>query len=138
MESLASLDKGFRFAPFRLELDPAAVRKYREAVGDLSEVYDSDASESLTPPLAIAAFALREMLAQVELPPGAVHSGQEIVSYSGVPVGGSLHCEATVSQRSLRAGWVATVVDFQASDRAGGRVLFSARTSVLSPQDASP
>jgi hypothetical protein len=137
VQSLASLDKGFRFTPFRLDLDPAAVRRYLNAVSDSSQVYDDGASVSLTPPLAIAAFALREMLAQVELPAGAVHSGQEIGSFRAIPVGSTLHCEAVVSQRSVRAGWVAIVVDFEASDPAGGPVLFSARTSVLSPQEVS-
>jgi hypothetical protein len=126
---LARLEKGYRFRPFRLDLNAGDVDRYRRAVLDLATQ-----RPDLTPPLAVAAFALREMLAQVDLPPGAIHSGQEIATYGNIPVGSVLVCEATVSQRSVRGGWVVQVIDFEATDGEGGPLVFSARTSVMSPQ----
>lgn len=102
---------GYQFPETRFVLDADEVRAYRDAVGDTSPLYER--CPSLVPPMAVAALALRHMLSVLELPPGAVHAGQELTFQRPVELGQELVCRAQVSQAAQRRQWRTVMVEFQ-------------------------
>jgi hypothetical protein len=106
---------------------------YRTATGDtLVDVYESSRT---VPPLAVAALALGELLKQVELPEGSLHATESLEFSGAVPEGSTLTCAAHLAQRSVRGGYVWSVLHTDLS--LDGVLVVSARATVLSPVQAS-
>jgi hypothetical protein len=122
---ITSFPRGHTFARASFSLDAAAVRAYLDAVGDANDYGAS------IPPLAVIAFALRELQASVSLPDGALHTGQEVEHEAVVRVGAPLTMQAVVAQRSERQGFVITVVEIVVEqDRVPA---LRARTTIMAP-----
>lgn len=85
----------------RWTLSHEFVRDYLSAVGDDLPAYDR---HGLVPPMALAARALGVLLERLSLPPGAIHSLQEIAVTRPVPFGGEIAGTADVSQHKRRGG----------------------------------
>jgi hypothetical protein len=125
---LTDLAAGHVFPPIRFTVDAAQSRAYRDATGDRLDFYDS---AGVAPPLAVAALALGALLGQVSLPDGTLHASEALTYAAAVPVGAELECRATLTQRSVRAGYVVSVLD---SDIVlDGKTALSTRATVLSP-----
>jgi acyl dehydratase len=75
------------------------VRAYLVAVEDDDQIYGE---EKLAPPMAVVALVMGMAIRAVNLPAGAVHTGQELEFIAPVPLGSELECGATVSHNSVR------------------------------------
>jgi hypothetical protein len=128
-QPLTALAAGHVFDPIQFTITAADARAYREAV--LEQLPSSNLPRRLVPPLAVAALALGKLLAQVELPPGSLHASESLEFYLAIQEDSDLECRARLSQRSVRAGWVVSVLDTDI--RFGGKSAVSARARVLSP-----
>ncbi len=104
------LKPGYRFTPTRIHFGRDEVDAYRQAVGDTSPLYDQ---QDVVPAMAVAAFALRELLAQLKLHPGTAHAGQELTFHRAVQVEQSLTFDGTVAQNFTRGGWSFLAVDLR-------------------------
>jgi len=127
--SLEALPKGHRFPQAAFNLSPAWVREYVSAVEDEAI---GDLGPGLVPPMALAALALRALLQGAELPPGAIHLGQEAAFLRPVRVGESLSVEAEIVHRGERRGWVLMNIDLRI-EAAGGEPVMTGRTTVTMP-----
>jgi acyl dehydratase len=67
------------------------VRRYLDTTGDLNQDYYQC---GLAPPLALAAWALGALLAKLDLPPGAIHSLQEVDTVQATKLGEEIRCTA--------------------------------------------
>ena len=131
---LPDLPKGHRFPDIIFPLTAQDIARYLAAVEDANDLY---LERRLAPPLAVAARALGALLDFVELPAGALHTGQEVASHAGVPIGATLTLAGTIAQRSQRAGFVISIIEFEVTPaRAPGPAL-TGRTTLMSPADAS-
>lgn len=127
--SLTDLQAGHIFAPTRFTITKEMARAYRSAVSDArDDLYDSSGA---VPPLAVAALALGALLREVTLPPGSLHAGESLEFHAAVPEGSLLVCRARLAQRSVRAGWVVSVLETDLL--LGEATAVSARATVLSP-----
>ena len=79
------------------------VNCYTLAVGDKSLLYVG--SSAKVPPLAAVAWLLKDLLQRLELPPGTVHSSQEIECSDTLPVGNKAVCCVCVDQNTARGQW---------------------------------
>ena len=105
------------------------VRQYLEAVGDSPELYFQ---HGLVPPLALSAYALGSLLEKLGLPPGTVHSVQEMDTAQPVAVGQWISGVA-VTERPRRRGTLQfTTVTYTLKD-AGGATVQTGKTTVLVP-----
>ena len=68
-----------------------SVRRYLDSVGDSLPTYSE---RGLAPPLAVAAYALGSLLEKLALPPGAIHSLQEIETLAPITFGQRLRGSA--------------------------------------------
>ena len=107
---LSDLPKGHEFPATELQITAEDVAVYLDAVQDANSVYRD---RGLAPPLAVAARALGALLDLIELPPGTLHTGQQIESAAGVPLGASLTLSARIAQRSERAGLIIFAIEFE-------------------------
>jgi len=127
---LSKLTKGFAFPGASFAVTPGELGAYLDAVGD-------DAFPALGPsdgvaPMALAAFALRTLLAGFRFPPGLLHTGEEIEFVRPARVGEPLRCDSTVTQSSDRQGHRFATVEQRVSDAAGAPLLV-ARTALVAP-----
>lgn len=129
-DPLAALTKGSTFPSSTFALSDADVEAYLAATGD--RAFSALGDRSRVPPLAAAALVLKAMLESFDLPPGAVHTGEEIEFARPIAPGEPIRCETKVTQSSDRQGYRFATVEQRALDSAGEAVLV-ARASVLAP-----
>jgi hypothetical protein len=129
---LTSLEAGHVFPVATLTIDAAAVSAYRDAVGDTQAVYAM--AGNAAPPLAVVALALGALLEQTELPPGSLHASESLEAHRIVREGDAVECHAVLAQRSVRAGWVVSVLESKLM--VAGESAITARATVLSPAES--
>ena len=109
------------------ELTEEFVHDYLSAVGDGLPVYDR---HGLVPPVALAARALGSLLEQLDLPPGAIHSLQEVSALAPVAVGQVVTAKASVGEPKRRGGLEFITAAVCLNDKAGNDIL-SSKSTVL-------
>ena len=129
---LSNLPKGHEFFPPPFDLTREYVHAYVSATRDSSTAYDE---AGLAPPLAVAARAVGALLAVVELPPGSLHTGQEIEMRAGVPMSAKLTLSGKIAQRSERAGMIISVLQFDVTVNDGTEPALTGRTTVMMSQE---
>ena len=108
----------------------ASVEGYLRAVGDTLPLYFE---LGLTPPIALAASALGSLLQRLDLPPGAVHSFQEIEALGPVPFGVEITGTASLSPPRRRGDLEFITAGFSLEDRTGRQVLSGKSTVLVAP-----
>jgi acyl dehydratase len=68
----------------------------------------------------------------VRLPDSTLHASEGLTFHAPVPAGATVVCEAKLTQRSQRSGWIVSVLDSEIL--LDGEPAVSARATVLSPQ----
>ena len=91
------------------EVTEDSVREYTRAVGDSLPLY-SDCQ--IAPPLAISAWALGRLLSHLDLPPGAIHSLQEMKTLRPVRFGEKVHARVRMAKPRRRGGMEFITAEF--------------------------
>jgi len=117
---LDALPKGHQMPPSTFEMSPEWVREYVAAVEDKAI---GALDGGLVPPMAVAALAVRSLLEGAELPPGAIHLGQEMALLKPVRVGERLAVQARVASRGERQGWIVMGIELNVEDEDHGPVM---------------
>jgi hypothetical protein len=105
------------------------VKDYLEATGDRSSLYDK---EGAAPPLAVAAQVLTMLLEKMSLPPGSVHTAQEICAQGVIKIGQVVTGMAKWPRPAKRDQWRFISADFVIKGE-DGATLLRGRTSVMAP-----
>lgn len=121
---------GHRFTPTQYHLRPDEVDLYLEAVEDSSPEFRQ---QNAVPPTALAAYALKRILHEIDLPGGAVHAAQDLSFSRTVAIGETVVFSARLSQNSLRAGWRYLAIDLSATLVDGSQVM-EGRSTLLLPE----
>ncbi len=103
------------------------VDRYLDAVGNPQSICQT---LSLAPPLALSAWALGSILDRLSLPPGAIHSRQEMETHRPVAFGETLLIKACLGEPAQRAGLTMLTATYSLSDPAGIPVL-TGKSTVL-------
>jgi 3-hydroxybutyryl-CoA dehydratase len=104
-----------------------SVLEYLRAAGDRLPAY---LQAGLIPPLALAARALGSLLQHLDLPPGAIHSLQEIEALRPVPFGQDITGTATLDPVKRRGGMEFLTASVALKNEEGKAVL-GGKTTVL-------
>ena len=107
------------------------LRQYLAAVGDTPDLY---LQHGLAPPLALSAYALGALLSKLNLPPGTIHSAQEMAVVAPVAIGQEISGRAVLERPRRRGGWQFITVTYTLQDGSGVPVQ-TGKTTVLSPVD---
>ena len=78
-----------------------SVDEYLSSVGDALPIYKET---GIVPPLYLAASALGSLLRKLALPPGAIHSLQEVAVLTPVAIGSEIKVSAMMEKPRRRAG----------------------------------
>ena len=116
------------------EVGEEFVREYLAAVRDPSPSYFD---YSLAPPLALAARAMGSLLEHLALPPGAIHSLQEITTLAPSPFGREVTAKASLGTPKRRGGMDFVTAVFTLKDPQGLDVL-GGKSTVLIPGASGP
>ena len=123
--NLATLEPGQLLFDLKMTITEDQVRAYLDAVEDNDDVYRE---EGLAPPMAVAALVMGAAMRVVDLPAGAVHTGQELDFVAPVRFGAELGCGASVAQNSVRRGTRFLVL--QITGAVGSQPAMSGRVSI--------
>ncbi len=115
----------------RWALTEASVRQYLAAVDDDLEIY---LREGLAPPLALSVYAVGALLKQLALPPGAIHSLQEMEALAPVFIGEEVNGQAMLERPRRRGAMQFTSVSYTLRNEAG-REVQRGKTTVLLPAE---
>ena len=102
-------------------------RRYLEAVGDDRPEY---LEAGLAPPLGLTAWALGSLLERLALPPGAIHSLQELETLSPVQWGEVISATASINGPKRRGGMELITASYSLTD-GSGRSVVKGRSTVL-------
>ena len=128
-ETFASLVKGQEFAPVEFQLSADWVDAYIGAVDDGSiRALGSDR----VPPMALAALAVKALIQDTRLPPGAIHLGQELSFPVPVEIGETLTVRARIANRGERQGWALLGIEMTV-ERADAQPVMSGRATLTFP-----
>ena len=122
---MENLEVGFEFPPVSYELTPSNIAKYEEAVETSSPVVN------FVPPLAIAAYAMKAISQTVPLPPGSVHTSQELEFFKPVAVGEHISCQARIIQKISRANLNMVMIEINTVDKNNEKILSGKATLTL-------
>lgn len=103
------------------------VQQYLNAVGDPAPLY---LEAGLAPPLALAAYALGALLRKLTLPPGAVHSLQELATLRPVRFGEEVSGIARLERPRLRGEMQFITASYTLLD-CGGQQVLTGKSTVL-------
>lgn len=127
--SISALPRGHEFPSASFVVDAEQVRAYLQAIGDANDYAGA------VPSLAVAALGLSALQAQIALPEGSLHTGQEVEHLCLAQAGETLTLTGRIAQRSERQGFVISVIEFEVATAAA--VAIRARTTLMAPGNAS-
>jgi hypothetical protein len=126
---LSTLEPGDALFSERIVITSEVAAAFRAAVGNDAELY---ANERLVPTMAVAALVMSAAMRAVELPAGAVHTGQELEFKLPVAENAELACTASVAQNSVRRGSRFLVFEIRGDD--GPQTALAGRTTIVVPE----
>lgn len=106
------------------------VQQYLKAVGDTSPLYFE---AGLAPPLALAVYAVGDLLEKLHLPPGTVHTIQEIETVASISLGEVVKGTAHLGRPKRMGGRQFISVTFALANGRGQKVL-NGTTTVAVPE----
>jgi len=115
-----------------LNISLDAADAYQSAVGSDEALFRQ---HHVLPPMAIAALAMAKALRAVELPSGAVHTGQELEYVLAAPVDVPLRCVVSVGPNSVRRGSRFISLDFHVSHQ--GDTVVNGRANLAIPEEGN-
>ena len=121
-------DKGYCFRRTEFQLTQEWVEDY------VGVVEDSAIGAEVTPPMAVATQAIRILLSEMPLPPGALHGGQDLEFLRPVGRGEQLSLQARVANNSSRRGLTVIAVDLVVEDKSGATVMRGRSTIMASAE----
>ncbi len=127
----AELETGHAFPPAGYLLEPQLIASYLKATGETNPLFTKD---ELVPPTAVATYALAALAESMEIPPGTIHTSQEIVAAAPVYVNDAITCQATVSSKRSRKSMEMMTIDIEVTNQDGTTVLRGKTSFMTSPQ----
>ena len=107
---------------------PEFVDEYLSTLDNKCPVYQK---AQVAPPIALAARTLAILIEKMDLPPGTVHTSQEIISQKAVTIGQEVSGVAKASRPFVRGKWRFLSVTFALN--CGQEEVLKGKTTVMTP-----
>ena len=127
-KSYEELVPGYEFPPASYELSDSLISKYLKAVDSPEEVKTLG---KFVPPLAISAYAMAATAGSLSLPPGAIHTSQELEFFKLLPIGATIDCHARIARKLTRGKLRMLVLELNVFDQSRERVQSGKATIML-------
>jgi len=127
----SQMETGHEFPPTSYILEPQLIASYLKATGEINPVFEHG---KLVPPTAVAAYSLAALAGGIEIPPGTIHTSQEIEAVGLVYVNDTITSHATVSSKKSRRDMEILTIDINVTNQNGETVLKGKTTFLSSPQ----
>ncbi len=118
----------------RISVEAKPVENYLQAVGDELPIYRES---GLAPPLYATASSLGLLLKTLNLPPGAIHSLQEVETLAPIRMGQELRATATLERPRQRAGLTFITASCALESDSVGEAMSAKSTVMVADGDAS-
>ena len=122
---------GYEFVPVRFQLKSEEVELYLQAVGESNALFRQ---QKFVPPSALAAYGLRGILIEINLPPGAIHSAQATTVFRAITYDETIVFRAKLAQNAIWRGWRFVTVDYTGVDEDEKQVI-QGRSTVVIPEN---
>lgn len=125
---IESIVPGETFLKVSIVASKASVQAYHAAIGIYSQGQNE---EGVIPPTAVSAMAITEAITAIGLPPGSIHTAQELQFITPIQFNDRLNCTARMIQNATRNGNRFLTIDF--SVECHGEISLTGRSSILIP-----
>lgn len=122
---------GYEFVPIYFQLQSEEVDLYLKSVGEFNTLFKD---RKFVPITALAAYGLRGILIEINLPRGAIHSAQETTVFRAIRSDEIVVFRAKLAQNAIWKGWRFVTVDYVGVDEDGSQIL-QGRSTVVIPED---
>ena len=126
--NLSLLEKDQIIFKKSIALSQDQIACYLDAVGDKSTLF---LDEAIVPPMAILAQAMAEAMAAIKLPPGTVHTSQDLEVDHLASVGASVECTCAINSNTLRSDIRFLVLEFKCTSASRARIFVARPTLVV-------
>lgn len=127
----SQLEAGHQFPPAKYVLESGLIEVYLKATRETNQIY---LQNSMVPPTAVAAYAFAALANEMEIPPGTIHTQQEIESIAPVYVNDTITSHAIVASKRSRRNMEMMSIDFNVTNQTGTTVLRGKTTFMSSPE----
>ena len=127
----SKIENGHQFPPANYIMEPGLIAAYLESTSEINEIYQRD---NVVPPTAVTAYALAALSGEMEIPPGTIHTSQEIESLVPVYVNDIITSHARVASKRSRKNMEIMSIEFDVINQDGITVLRGKTTFMSSPQ----
>lgn len=121
------LEVGYELPPAKYFIDKTDVSAYLKAVGETSHLYfqpdKPHVLAGLAPSAMLAASVIANLSQTLSLPPGTIHTTQEIEWFKPLLVGSQITCCFKISRKVKRSNLYLLAVDFSCYDENKALVL---------------
>lgn len=122
---------GYEFTPVHFQIQSEEVGLYLRSVGESNTLFTD---QQFVPVTALAAYGLRGILLEINLPGGAIHSAQETSVSRAIRSDEIIVFKAKLAQNAIWKGWRFVTVDYVGVDENGNQIL-QGRSTVVIPED---
>ena len=129
---ITDFNVGYDFVPISFRLSKSEVDLYLKSVAGHQGLYEE---HGYVPPTAMAAFALRGILLEINLPGGAIHSAQELTVHRPISSTETIEFIAKLIQNAVWKGWRFVSVQYYGLDAHGDTVINGRSTVVIAEVD---
>jgi hypothetical protein len=123
---------GYEFVPVRFQLSSEEVALYLQSAGESNDLFSK---QNLVPLTALAAYGLRGILIEIQLPPGAIHSAQATTVFRSITSDEIIVFNARLAQNAVWNGWRFVTVDYTGVDENEIQVL-QGKSTVVIPEES--
>lgn len=127
----SKLENGHQFPPANYLMEPGLIASYLESTSESNEIYQQN---NMVPPTAVTAYALAALSGEMEIPPGTIHTSQEIEALAPVYVNDTITSHARVASKRSRKNMEMMSIEFDVINQDGTTVLRGKTTFMSSPQ----
>lgn len=134
------LETGYELPPANYDVSAKVVSEYLEAVDESSNLYyqpdNPQALTGLVPPMVIVAYTIATLSQSLSLPPGTIHTTQEMECLKMLSVGTRITCYAKVSRKQERSNLCLLTIDLNAFDE-NQELVLSGKSGIAFPKPKS-
>ncbi len=134
------LETGYELPPASYDISAKVVSEYLEAVDESGDLYyqpdNPQALTGLVPPMAIVAYTIATLMRSLSLPPGTIHTTQEIECFKTLSVGTRINCHTKVNRKQERSNLCLLTIDLNAFDE-NQELVLSGKSGIAFPSPKS-
>ncbi|MFL2640086.1 MAG: hypothetical protein ACJ0OL_02040 [Dehalococcoidia bacterium] len=132
---LEDIDEGYCFPQIQTFISKELLENYMRIMESSRRL--SRTGAIIVPPGAIASFTIGKLLSTIQLPPGSVHTSEEIISASELEIEEKVNIEVVMKNKSVKSDYILVSLRFNITKLDTGNSVLEATTVLVIPKGSN-